>query len=422
MNEKLKKMSDLAKNINVIDNELFDLHDIKQGLRNKDKTGVLIGLTRIASVVGYEKNGEIKEKREGQLFYRDYELLELLDLLKGKSKLFERVAFLLLTGKLPSEEELSDMLDLIYEYSKEYINFDFYSPNIMNKLQHDISYLYSFDEDADLISQEKILEQTLKIMGYFPDIMLKGLLKDDFDEKKSIRLKKEKLGTAEYFLSMLNEKEYTKEEINIFDELLVIHAEHGGGNNSTFTVRVVTSAYTDTYSSIVAGICSLKGLRHGGANISVCNMVEDIKNNCDYGNEIELKKYLEKILDKEVFDKHGLIYGMGHAVYTISDPRAVRLKNKSIDLAKEKELSKELELYKNIEILTKEIFKERKGKDYDISSNVDLYSGFVYDMLDIHKNLYTPIFALSRVPAWCSHRSEQVFTDKHILRPAYKTL
>ncbi len=422
MDKRLEYMSKLAENINQIDNELFDLYNIKQGLRNKDRTGVLIGLTRIANVVGYEKIDGIKTKKEGELFYREYELQELLDVLSGKTMLFERVAYLLIMGKLPTDEELDDLLSLIYEYSKDYINFDFYSTNIMNKLQHDVSYLYSFDADPDLITQEKILEQTLKIMGYYPDMILKGILKEEFNIAKAEKLKKQKLGTAKYFLSMLSDREYTDEEVNIFDELLVIHAEHGGGNNSTFSVRLVTSAYTDTYSSIVAGICSLKGLRHGGANVSVSNMVENIKENCDYKNTDALKKYLEDILDKKTFDGNGLIYGMGHAIYTLSDPRAVRLKNKASLLAEHIGIKEEWNLYNNIEELTKQIFKERKGDDFDICCNVDLYSGFVYSTLFIDKSAYTPIFSLSRVPAWCAHRSEQIFTDKHILRPAYKTI
>lgn len=422
MDNKLEYMSRLATEINKIDSKLFDTYNIKQGLRNKDRTGVLIGLTRIGNVIGYKKEDNKKQKIEGQLFFREYELSELFKLFEGKDKLFERVAYLLLTGKLPTEDELDDMLDLIYEYSKEPIQFDFYSKNIMNKLQHDMTYLYSFDDNPDLISQEKILEQTLKILGYFPDMMLKSVLKDSFSVVKSIELKKQKLGIAAYFLGMLNDREYTREEINIFDELLVIHAEHGGGNNSTFSVRVVTSAYTDTYSAMVAGICSLKGFRHGGANISVSRMIQDIKENCYYQDMAALKSYLIDILDKNTFDKMGLIYGIGHAIYTLSDPRAVRLRNKSSELAEHLGLTNELELYNNIEKITKEIFKDRRGSHFDICANVDLYSGFVNSTLGIYESLYTPIFALSRIPAWSAHRSEQIFTDKHILRPAYMTI
>ncbi len=422
MNETLSYLADLLQDVNQIDNSLFDLYDIKQGLRNKDKTGVQIGLTKIGCVIGYLLEDGIKIPIDGQLFYRNLEVSDILTLLEGKDKYFERVGYLLIFGKLPDEEELRKFLDLIYSYTKEPIHFGLISNNIMNMLQHDLAKLYTFDDDPDTITKEKIIEQSLKIFGYFPDMILQAYLKDKYDIEKSQKLKEQKLGVARYFLSMLLDEKCTDEAVKIFDKLLLLHAEHGGGNNSTFSVRVVTSAYTDTYSAMVAGVCSLKGARHGGANIMVGKMVDDIKANCNYNNKVELKKYLKRILNKEVFDKSGLIYGMGHAVYTLSDPRARHLKESAKDYAEKFNMISELELYNNIELLTKEIFNESKKTSIEICPNVDLYSGFVNNSIGIDAELYTPIFALSRVPAWAAHRAEQIFTDKKILRPGYKTI
>ncbi len=422
MDKTLQYISLLANNVNKIDDELFDKHNIKQGLRNKDKTGVLIGLTKIGNVVGYSFVDGVKTKIDGKLYFRGIEVYDILDRLDGKTHYFEHVAYLLMFGKLPDEKELSEFLELIYSFSKEPINFDYYTDNIMNKLQHDLSMLYSYDENADEITQHRIIEQSLKILGYFPDMILQGHLREKFDFEKSTKLKKEKVGIAKYFLEMLNDMPHTDDEIRIFDELLVLHAEHGGGNNSTFSVRVVTSAYSDTYSAMIAGVSSLKGKRHGGANISVCKMVEDIKSNCNFRNYDDLKAYLRKILAKEVFDKQGLIYGMGHAIYTISDPRARHLKESAESFAIKENKLDQFKLYNDIEKITQELFKEKKGESFDICANVDLYSGFINESLGIDKNLYTPIFALSRVPAWSAHRSEQIFTDKKILRPGYMTI
>lgn len=415
-------LADLTRKVNQIDSNLFDEMNIKQGLRNKDKSGVLIGLTKIGDVVGYEYDNNIKVPVEGKLFFRGLEVSEILEQLKGKDKYFERASYLLLFGELPDEDQLEGFMDSIYHYSKEYIHFGLESNNLMNALQQNIAKLYSYDDDPDIITVEKILEQSMRIIGYFPDMILQGFLREKFDKKKSKELKKQRIGVAKYFLSMINEIEHTEDEVRIFDELLLLHLEHGGGNNSTFTVRVVTSAYTDTYSAMVAGICSLKGLRHGGANVYVSKMVEDIKENCNYEDRAELKKYLCKIVDKEAFDGTGLIYGMGHAVYTISDPRAERLRDSATKFAIKNGVTNELKLYNDIEMLTKEIFNERKKSNVGLCANVDLYSGFINASLGIDKVLYTPIFAMSRIPAWTAHRLEQLLTDKKILRPGYKTL
>ncbi len=422
MTDTLSYLSNLIKNVNQIDSNLFDLYNIKQGLRNKNKTGVLIGLTKIGCVLGYKHENNIKIPIEGKLLYRNYDISDLLKSFEGKDKYFERVGYLLIFGKLPDEKELNDFLDLIYLYSNEPIHFGLISNNIMNMLQHDLAKLYTFDKDPDTITESKIIEQSIKILGYFPDMILQAFLKDKFDVEKSQKLKAQKLGVAKYFLSMLNDGECNDDEVKIFDKLLLLHAEHGGGNNSTFSVRVVTSAYTDTYSAMVAGICSLKGARHGGANIMVCKMIDNIKANCNYTNKEELKTYLKRIINKEVFDKSGLIYGMGHAVYTLSDPRAMHLKENAKIFAEKFGMTEEFMLYSNIEIVTKEIFKETKKSNIEICCNVDLYSGFVNNSLGIDEDLYTPIFALSRIPSWTAHRAEQLFTDKKILRPGYKTI
>lgn len=422
MGKDLNYLGALSRNVNQIDASLFDTHNIKQGLRNKDKTGVQIGLTKVGNVIGYEYIDGKKCAVEGKLFYRDMEISDLLKTLEGKNLYFERSAYLLMFGKLPNDDELDAFMNLIYEYSKEYIYFGADSINLMNVLQQDISKLYSYDDEPELITHEKIIEQSLRVFGYFPDMILQGFLHGDFNKKKSRELKAKKLGVARYFLSMLNDREYSDQEVRLFDELLFLHLEHGGGNNSTFTVRVVTSAYTDTYSAMVAGICSLKGKRHGGANVYVSKMIRDIKENIDYNDYEELKAYLKRILNKEVFDKSGLIYGMGHAVYTISDPRAKILKNSAEKLSKNMNCEKEFKIYSNIEEITKELFLEKNLENPYICANVDLYSGFVNNMLGIDESLYTPIFAMARILDWSAHRAEQLFTDKKILRPGYKTL
>lgn len=418
----LSYLSSLLIDVNQIDDALFDTHNIKQGLRNKDKTGVLIGLTKIGNVIGYTYDENGKVAIEGQLRYRGMDVSKILETISGKGKYFERCSYLLLFGKLPDENELDAFMDLIYEYSKEYIYFGIDSNNLMNSLQQDVAKLYSYDDDPDIISHEKIIEQSLRILGYFPDMILQGYLHGKFNKRKSRELKAQKLGIAKYFLEMINDNEHTEDEVTIFDELLVWHLEHGGGNNSTFAVRVVTSAYTDTYSAFVAGICSLKGIRHGGANMYVSKMINNIKDNCDYKNKDELKVYLEKILNKETFDKKGLIYGMGHAVYTISDPRAIQLKKRALYFAQKYDKVDEFNLYNDVEYLTKEIFNEKHNNEVSICANVDLYSGFIHSALGIDEILYTPIFAMSRIPSWSAHRAEQLFTDKKILRPGYKTI
>ncbi|PTV99796.1 citrate synthase [Halanaerobium saccharolyticum] len=417
--------------VNKIDKEYYRQYDIKQGLRNSDGTGVVVGFTKIGSVHGYTYCDGVKTPIEGKLFYRDIEIDELV---KNTGEFgFESIVYLLLFGELPGEEELRKFNAILDGFRKLPTHFTentiLKSPSrdVMNKLQRAILVLYSYDEKPDSLAIDRILVQSLKLIARFPTIISYGFqAKAHYFDDQSLYLHnpKEGLGTAANILHMIRaNNDYTQLEKDTLDLLLILHAEHGGGNNSAFTTHVVSSSGTDTYSAVGAAVGSLKGPKHGGANLRVKAMVDDIKENlADYSDRAELKKYLKQILKGEVFDQKGLIYGMGHAVYTKSDPRAVILKKKSKELAAAKDRLKEFELYDNIESLTKEIFKEERGEDVEICANVDLYSGFVYQLLNIPEELFTPLFATARVASWCAHRIEQLVSDHKIIRPAYKAL
>jgi citrate synthase len=417
--------------VNKIDKEYYRQYDIKQGLRNSDGTGVVVGFTKIGSVHGYTYCDGVKTPIEGKLFYRDIEIDELV---KNTGEFgFESIVYLLLFGELPGEEELRKFNAILDGFRKLPTHFTentiLKSPSrdVMNKLQRAILVLYSYDEKPDSLAIDRILVQSLKLIARFPTIISYGFqAKAHYFDDQSLYLHnpKEGLGTAANILHMIRaNNDYTQLEKDTLDLLLILHAEHGGGNNSAFTTHVVSSSGTDTYSAVGAAVGSLKGPKHGGANLRVKAMVDDIKENlADYSDRAELKKYLKQILKGEVFDQKGLIYGMGHAVYTKSDPRAVILKKKSKELAAAKDRLKEFELYDNIESLTKEIFKEERGEDVEICANVDLYSGFVYQLLNIPEELFTPLFATARVASWCAHRIEQLVSDHKIIRPAYKSL
>ncbi|MFV0503703.1 MAG: citrate synthase [Lachnospirales bacterium] len=412
----------LSKQISYIDKKLFDEYNIKQGLRNSNGTGVVIGITKVADVYGYDLIDGKKIPVEGRLLYRNHEITELYEKFKG-SYMFEKATYLLLFGQIPTEPQLDEFLDLIYEYRQhdlDLFNSESRRHSLMNALQVGVDQLYFEDDDADLIDTENIIIHSLKIISRMPEILLKGYLGKSYNLERAKELKKQRISTAQFLLEMLN-REFTDEDVKILDLALLVHAEHGGGNNSTFTVRLVSSAYTDTYSAIVAGISSLKGLRHGGANIKVCQMMHNIEYSIDYTNRDELKKYLKKIYDKKVFDKTGLIYGMGHAIYTKSDPRAELLKKLAKDLAVRKNATEKFEMHNNIEELTKEIFSEIKGNECAMCANVDMYSGLIYELLDLKYPIFTPLFTLARTSGWCAHRLEQIISDKKILRPAYKT-
>ncbi|CCU81179.1 Citrate synthase (si) [Halanaerobium saccharolyticum subsp. saccharolyticum DSM 6643] len=417
--------------VNKIGKKYYKQYDIKQGLRNSDGTGVVVGFTKIGSVHGYTYCDGVKTSIEGKLFYRDIEIEELV---KNTGEFgFESIVYLLLFGEMPDEEELKKFNAILDGFRKLPTHFTentiLKSPSrdVMNKLQRAILVLYSYDEKPDCLDIDRILIQSLKLIARFPTIISYGFqAKAHYFDDQSLYLHnpKNELGTAANILHMIRaNNEYTQLEKDTLDLLLILHAEHGGGNNSAFTTHVVSSSGTDTYSAVGAAVGSLKGPKHGGANLRVKAMVDNIKDNLDnYSDKKELKKYLKKILKGEVFDQKGLIYGMGHAVYTKSDPRAVILKRKSKELAAAKGRLQEFELYDNIESLTKEIFKEERGEDCEICANVDLYSGFVYQLLNIPEELFTPLFATARVASWCAHRIEQLVSDHKIIRPAYKSL
>ena len=419
---------------NYISDDIYNKLNVKRGLRNKNGTGVLVGLTKIGSVLGYsiDKDGK-KVPSEGKLYYRGIPIEKLVaQFRKEKTFCFEKTMFLLLFGKVPSNFELKMFISTLKEYQHlpdEFIeDFILRKPgtDIMNQLQRSVLCLYTLDENPDDISLSNLIDQSLNLIAKFPSLLVycyQACNYKHFNKSLIIHNPVEEYSIAQNILHMLrSDNNFTELEAEVLDLILVIHAEHGGGNNSTFTSHVVSSTRTDTYSSISASLGSLKGPMHGGANSMVTKMVEDIKKNTNPYDEVKLKEYLKKIFQKEVFDKKGRIYGMGHAVYTISDPRAVILKKKAYELAKEKKALEEFELFSSIEKLTREIGKELKGKNFEICANVDLYSGFVYKLLNIPQNIFTPLFALSRIASWNAHRMEQILVDKKLIRPAYKAI
>jgi citrate synthase len=430
----VKQLAGKAEANAKIPEQYYRQYDVKRGLRNSNGTGVLVGLTEVCSVEGYEIEDGKKVPREGRLYYRGYDIKDVVYGFQAENRLgFEETAYLLMIGDLPTREELKLFHEMIAQFRElpeqftENMILKIPSRNIMNKMQRSVLTLYSDDDMPDDTSVENILNQSVHLIARFPSIISYAYqAKAHYFDKKSLFIHQpsQELGTAENILLLSRQDcRYTKTEAETLDLLLVIHAEHGGGNNSAFTTRVVSSSGTDTYSAISAAIGSLKGPKHGGANFKVFMMAEDIKANCsNWKDRGALKDYLVKILNKEAFDGTGLIYGMGHAVYTLSDPRAVLLKEKAKELAIEKDSMDDFNLYSNIEELTKEIFSETRGEDAVICANVDLYSGFVYQMLSIPIDLHTPLFAMGRLPGWCAHRIEQMVSDSKIIRPAYKSM
>ncbi|MBZ4654258.1 MAG: citrate synthase [Peptococcaceae bacterium] len=428
------KLSRLAEKNNKIEQELYQKYDVKRGLRNSNGTGVLVGLTGIGDVHGYRMENGVKVPVEGKLFYRGIEIGDLIaGFQKDKRFGFEEICYLLLFGELPSKDDLELFNNLLGEYRKlpdgftEDMVLKVPSKDIMNKLARSVLAAYCYDSNPDDISVENVLRQSMELIARFPTMVAYGYqAKSRYYDKKSLYIHspQSQLSTAENILHMIRPtSEFTRLEAELLDLALVLHAEHGGGNNSTFTIRVITSTDTDTYSAVAAAIGSLKGPKHGGANIKVLKMVEDIKANVrDWEDEKALKAYLRQIISKKAHDRSGLIYGMGHAVYTISDPRAVQLKEKAAELAAEKGLEKEFNLYASIEKLTPEVMKEAGKSDGIIPANVDLYSGFVYKALNIPTELYTPLFAVARIPGWCAHRIEEIISGGRIIRPAYKNV
>ena len=431
LSEVYEKLLTNAMKSGQIDQELYIEYDVKRGLRDSNGAGVLTGLTEISDVKAFSFEGGEKRPMDGALHYQG---VDVKDLVKGVGKRrfgFEETTYLLLFGTLPTEKEfksfvriISDLQEVSGQFLRDVI-MKAPSENIMNGLMRSVLSLYSYDEAPDDISVENVLFQCLQLIAKLPPMAVYSYqsyqhmrLDNDF----FIHVPDKKLSTAENILYMLRpDGKYTELEARVLDAALIIHADHGGGNNSTFTNHVVTSTGTDTYSAMAASIASLKGPRHGGANLKVLQMFDDIKANVKkWDDEDELREYLTKILDGEAFDGSGLIYGMGHAVYTLSDPREVILKELAEKLAEEKGLTDEFKLLDTVERISKELITSKRTTFKPVCANVDFYSGFVYTMLDIPRELFTPIFAISRISGWSAHRLEELVNKGKIIRPAYK--
>ncbi|MCX6327417.1 MAG: citrate synthase [Bacteroidia bacterium] len=421
-----------------IDNELFEKYEVKRGLRNKDQTGVLVGLTNIGDVVGYKKEDDKVIAVPGRLVYRGIDIEDLTEgFQKDNRHGFDETVYLLLTGHLPCKMELEEfsahiasLRPLPDHFVKDMI-LSMKGKDVLNMLARSVLGLYTLDKKPDDISLDNMIKQTLNLIAKFPSIIAYSYqaLKHAYQGKTlSIRHPQIKLSTAENFLHLIrgDSSRYTKLEADLLDLALVLHAEHGGGNNSTFTMRVTSSTETDIYSAVTSAIGSLKGPLHGGANLKVLEMMEDMKKKVkNWSSEEDVEEYLLKILNKKANDLSGKIYGIGHAVYTIYDPRATLLKVKARELAIEKGRLEEFELYSLVEKLTPEVFRVFKGEKSTkvVCINVDFYSGFVYSCIGIPKELFTPLFALARVSGWCTHRIEELtFSAKRIIRPAFKNV
>lgn len=430
--EDIEKLSNLCLENSQIDPELYFKYDVKRGLRDKHGRGVLTGLTEIGEVKAYTIDDGEMVPCEGKLYYRGVDIEKIVEgFLKDDRFGFEEVTYLLLFGKLPTAEQLADFRKVLAEYRSLPTSFvrDIImkapSQDMMNTLSRSVLTMYAYDENPDDISVANVLRQCLQLIAIFPLLSVYGYQAcNHYLNGRSlfIHTPPPELSTAETILYTLrSNKKYTPLEAKILDLALVVHAEHGGGNNSTFTTHVVSSSGTDTYSTIAASLGSLKGPRHGGANKKVCMMLENIKENVkDWRDEDEVRAYLKKIINKEAFDKSGLIYGMGHAVYTLSDPRTEILKRMVKPLAEEKNQFEELALYELIEKISPELLAGKRSRA--ISANVDFYSGFIYHMLGLPIELYTPIFAIARIAGWSAHRVEDIINTGKIIRPAYKNV
>lgn len=431
------KLSETIKSTSRIDKELFTQFNVKRGLRNEDHSGVLVGLTKVGDVVGYEKLPEGGTKAiPGKLFYRGIDVEDLVHGLQSENRLgFEETAFLLLSGYLPDEEELNVFSTILNQSmaldKKATMNIiDLEGSNIMNILARSVLEMYTFDPNPDDISRDNLIRQSIDLIAKFPTVIAYAfniLRHSQYGRVLHIRHPKENVSIAENFLYMMKGSDnYTELDVKILDLLLILHAEHGGGNNSTFSVRVVSSTQTDTYSAIAAGIGSLKGPLHGGANIKVVDMFEHLKTAIkDWSNVKEIDAYLKKMLNKEAYNKSGLIYGIGHAVYTVSDPRALLLKDMARQLAAEKGLQKEFAFLELLDERSVHAFMTFKGDDINkqVCTNVDFYSGFVYQAIGLPTEVFTPLFAMARITGWSAHRIEELnFASKRIIRPAYKNV
>ena len=419
---------------NSLTEEAKNNSNIKRGLRNDDGTGVMIGCTKVGNVLGYRMVDGEREPMEGRLIYRGYDLTDLVEGYRREGRFgFAEIAYLLLFGNLPTPERYEMFCSLLHDCTALPENFteDMILKNpshdIMNKLGRSVLALYSSDPEPDGLSVENMMRQSIELVARFPVIVAHAyVVKRHYFENDSLYLHRPEpgLSTAENFLRMIRpNKHFTEEEARLLDLCLVCHAEHGGGNNSTFTCRSVSSTGTDTYSAIAAAVGSLKGPRHGGANRQVMAQFEEVKKSVrDWKDDDEVAAFVRRILKGEVCDHSGLVYGMGHAVYTLSDPRTVILRRSARTLAAQKGMLDELELMEAIERVTPSVFAEITGSEKVMCANVDMYSGLMYRMLDIPDDLFTPLFAVARITGWCAHRMEEALTGGRIYRPAYKPL
>ncbi len=431
LDETLDKLVTYCMAAGEIDKALYYEYDVKRGLRDAGGKGVLTGLTEVSDITSYKMEGGARVPDEGRLYFQGYNVKDLIEGRENSRYKFEEATYLLLFGALPTEVQLEKFINIItdmQELSGQFVRdviMKSPSVNIMNSLQKSIITLYSYDDNAEDTSVKNVLLQSLQLIAKMPLIAVYAYYAYRhfvLEESLLIRNPDPKMSTAENILRMLRPTgKFTPLEAEVLDTALVLHAEHGGGNNSTFTTHVVTSSGTDTYSAIAAAIASLKGPRHGGANLKVLQMFKEIKKEVkDWTNEDEISEYLYKIVNKEAFDHTGLIYGMGHAVYTLSDPRAVILKEQTKALAVEKGRLEEFALYEKVEKLAGEILMHHRHLFKPICANVDFYSGFMYSMMDIPEELFTPIFAIARISGWSAHRLEELVNKGKIIRPAYK--
>ncbi len=430
----VRRLAELCTQSSRIDPELYTQYDVKRGLRDLNGQGVLTGLTNISEIISSKKVDGKSVPCEGELYYRGYNVEELIrHQPKSDSFGYERTAYLLLFGELPDKERFREFCELLSFYRTLPTSFvrDIImkapSGDMMNTLARSVLTLYSYDEAAEDISIPNVLRQCIQLIALFPLLSVYGYQAyRHYHDGQSLFIHQPDpaLSTAENILRILRpDCKYTALEAKVLDIALILHADHGGGNNSTFTTHVVTSSGTDTYSAIAAALGSLKGPKHGGANIKVVRMFDDIKENVkDWNDDDEISAYLKKLLHKEAFDRSGLIYGMGHAVYSISDPRAKIMSSFVEGLSREKGRTDEFKLYTNVERLAVKLITEERKIYKGVSANVDFYSGFIYSMLDLPIELYTPIFAISRISGWSAHRIEELVGGGKIIRPAYKAV
>ena len=432
--KQIARYSEFVSASDKIDSELYAKYEVKRGLRDVSGKGVLAGLTEISAIRGYIMDNEDLVPCEGELFYRGYNIADLVNGFIDENRFgFEEVCFLLLFGHLPSREqcaEFNGVLSACMELPDDFVRgtiLKMPSCDMMNSIATSILTLYTYDSAADDISVPNVIRQCLQLIAQFPGLMVYAYQAYAYYYKKQslvIHPPLKNLSRAQNILHMLRpDSIYTPLEASVLDLALVLHAEHGGGNNSTFTTHVVTSSGTDTYSAIAASLASLKGPKHGGANIKVSQMFDDLKQAvCDWDDEDEIRRYIERIVDKEAFDKAGLVYGIGHAVYSLSDPRARILKRWTEKLAREKGFEREFKLYAAVERIAPEVIKSKRKMYKGVSANIDFYSGLMYRMLNLPEELFTPLFAAARLAGWSAHRVEELVNGGKIIRPAYKSV